>query len=573
MARLIPEILVDEIENKPERDVARALVEQLPNQVTVYHSYPWLRPDRNDRTGKVTLREGEADFLVLWPEFGMLVLEVKGGDIAYDSGSRRWFRRLPNGNERDIKDPFEQASRNMHVVVDAIGERAYRGKTPDFAYGYAVVFPDCRYEGNPPPGAQPAIILSSDDLSRLADRISRALRQWSRRDPPVEIAKEKLSEVKHAILPRFNLFPVLGRTIEEQEDALIRLTDEQMRLLDFLGENNRVAIEGVAGSGKTLLAKAQVQRFAERGLRTLFLCYNRTLAEWLREVLPDELRELVHVTHFHKLCADVCRRAGMEFRPPNGDAGNFWRHEAPELLWEALESLPDERYDAVVVDEGQDFHPDWWDPIQTIERDGEKGYLYVFYDPAQNLYNRSGVSIPSLGRPYRLPTNCRNTRSIAKTCAEIIGKPIETKPGTPKGLETKVIEVKDSAETIRYLDGRVKEWVKKQGLKPSQIAILSPFKRKNSSLATRDRLSGISITEDLDAWRAKGGILFSTIRSFKGLEADAVVMIDVVEPDSMPTFLRSDLYVGCSRAKHLLEIAGSVPPSKLFLDGGSTRER
>lgn len=573
MARLIPDIQIDEIENKPERDVARALVEQLPDRVTVYHSYPWLRPDRNDRTGKVTLREGEADFLVLWPELGLLVLEVKGGEISYDSESRRWARRLPNGNERDIEDPFEQAGRNMHVIVDAIGERVYGGRVPDFAYGYAVVFPDCRYEGNTPPGAQPVIVLSSDDLPRLADRIARALRQWSRRDPPVEISKEKLREVKQAILPRFNLFPMLGRTIEEQEERLIRLTDDQMRLLDFLGENSRVAIEGVAGSGKTLLAKAQVQRFAERGLRTLFLCYNKTLAEWLRDALPEEHRESICVTHFHKLCSDMCRVAGVEFRPPDGDVSVFWRHEAPELLWEALEALPEERYDAVVVDEGQDFHPDWWDPIQTIERDGENGYLYVFYDPAQNLYNESGVSIPSLGNPYRLPTNCRNTCSIAETCSEIIGRSIETRPGAPKGLETKVVEVEDPTKTIQHLNARVKEWVKRQGLASSQIAILSPFKRRNSSLATREHLSGISITEDLDAWRSDRGILFSTIRSFKGLEADVVVMIDVIAPDSMPTFLRSDLYVGCSRAKHVLEIVGSVSPSKLFLDGGATHER
>ena len=573
MARLIPEIRIDEIENKPERDVARVLVEQLPNQVTVYHSYPWLRPDRNDRTGKVTLREGEADFLVLWPELGLLVLEVKGGDIAHDSDSRRWYRRLPGGGERDIKDPFEQANRNMHVIVDAIAERAYGGRPPDFAYGYAVVFPDCGYEGNLPPGAQPAILMSSDDLPRMTDRISRAMRQWSRRDPPVPISKEKLREVKQAILPRFGLFPVLGRTIEEQEEKLIRLTDDQMRLLDFLGEHRRVAIEGVAGSGKTLLAKAQVQRFAERGLRTLFLCYNRTLAEWLGESLPDDHRELVHVVHFHKLCADVCRKTGVEFHPPDGDSTEFWRHEAPELLWEALELLPDERYDAVVVDEGQDFHPDWWDPIQTIEREGEQGNLYVFYDPAQNLYNESGVSIPSLGTPYRLPTNCRNTRSIAETCAGIIGRPIETRHGAPNGVETMIVEVGDGGETIRHLNARVKEWVKRQGVRSSQIAILSPFKKRNSTLATREHLSGISITEDLDAWRANRGVLYSTIRSFKGLESDVVVMIDVVEPDSIPTFLRSDLYVGCSRAKHVLEIVSTVAASKLFLDGGSPHER
>ena len=572
MARLVPDIQIDEIENKPERDVARALIEQLPNQVTVYHSYPWLRPDRNDRTGKVTLREGEADFLVLWPELGLLVLEVKGGEIGCEPDRRRWYRHLPNGGERDIKDPFEQANRNMHVIVDAIGERAYGGGSPDFAYGYAVVFPDCRYEGSPPPGAQPAILLSSDDLPRMVDRISRALRQWSRRDPPEQISKEKLREVKQAILPRFNLVPVLGRTIEEQEERLLRLTDDQIRLLEFLGSHRRVAIEGVAGSGKTLMAKAQAQRFAEQGKRTLFLCYNKALAEWLRDTASEESLGSIHVTHFHRLCADVCKKAGMAFRPPDGKVTEFWKHEAPELLWDALEVLPDERYDAIVVDEGQDFHPDWWDPIQAIESDEVNGFLYVFYDPAQNLYNESGVSIPSLGEPYRLPTNCRNTQAIAQTCAEIIGRPIETKPGAPMGVRTEVVEVENSDEVIRHLNDRIEEWIGRQAVHPSQMVVLSPFRRSKSSLSERSHLSGISIIEDLDSWKEDRGILYSTIRSFKGLEADIVVMIDVVEPGTISTFSRSDLYVGCSRAKHLLEILTTVPPSHLFERGGAIDE-
>ena len=572
MAHLIPNIHADEIENKPERDVARALVDELPDDVTVYHSYPWLRADRNDRTGKTTLRQGEADFLVLWPRLGLLVLEVKGGTIQYDSDSRRWFRRLSSWGERDIQDPFEQASRNMHVLVDTISKRACGGKRPDFAYGYAVVFPDCDYIGSTPPGSDPAIVLGARDLERISDRVAKALRQWSRRDPPKPIPRDEMRSIGQAILPRFNLMPVLGRTIEDQEEKLVRLTDEQIRLLEFLGSHRRVAIEGVAGSGKTLMAKAQAQRFAEQGKRTLFLCYNKALAEWLRDTASEESLGSIHVTHFHRLCADVCKKAGMAFRPPDGKVTEFWKHEAPELLWDALEVLPDERYDAIVVDEGQDFHPDWWDPIQAIESDEVNGFLYVFYDPAQNLYNESGVSIPSLGEPYRLPTNCRNTQAIAQTCAEIIGRPIETKPGAPLGVRTKVVEVENSDEVIRHLNDRIEEWIGRQAVHPSQMVVLSPFRRSKSSLSERSHLSGISIIEDLDSWKEDRGILYSTIRSFKGLEADIVVMIDVVEPGTISTFSRSDLYVGCSRAKHLLEILTTVPPSHLFERGGAIDE-
>ena len=91
-------------------------------------------------------------------------------------------------------------------------------------------------------------------------------------------------------------------------------------------------------------------------------------------------------------------------------------------------------------------------------------------------------------------------------------------------------------------------------LRPSQVAVLSPYKKDNSSLAGTDTLNGIPVVEDIDAWNRGEGILFSTVRSFKGLEADAVVIMDVMEPGSKLNFTRTDFYVACSRAKHLLAV-------------------
>ena len=369
MARLIPTIPVEQIEIKPERDVARVLVEQLPDNVIVYHSYPWLRPDRNNRTGKVTLQEGEADFLILWPDFGLLVLEVKGGDIHYQPEDHRWYRQLPNGNERDIKDPFKQASKSLHTLIDNIRDRAYPKKAELLTHGYAAIFPDVIYKGSTPPGSHPSILLSANHLPRIKDALQSAFKHWSRSLKPIPIPKEKLPAIKQVILPHFQLIPILFRTIEEQEDRIFRMTDEQMELLDFINVNKRAAIEGVAGSGKTLMAIAQAQRLASEGKHTLFLCYNRNLAEWLRSTLPPEFNESIEILNFHKLCLDYCRKAEIPFRPPQEKLSEFWNKTAPELLWESLELLQD-RFDAVVVDEGQDFIADWWEPIELINKEG-----------------------------------------------------------------------------------------------------------------------------------------------------------------------------------------------------------
>lgn len=553
MARLIPRVTIDEIALKPERDVARALIEQLPDECLVYHSYPWLRPERHDRTGKVTLREGETDFVVVLPSHGLLVLEVKGGEIIYDEQHRRWLRKLDSGSVKDIRDPFEQARRNTHFLKDRIAEMGFGGtKQLPFAYGYAVVFPDCEYQGPTPPGAEPAIILSANDLPYLDRRIPNVLKKWIPKAEPPRLEEKTLEAIQRAISPAFQLLPVLFRQIEEQEERLFRMTGEQMRLLDFLANRERAAIEGVAGSGKTLLARSQAQRFADINKRTLLVCYNKALAEWLRDSIPESYADRITVLHFHALCSEWCRKARVTFAPPSGDKDNFWKEEAAWLLVEAIEKLADQ-FDAVVVDEGQDFHAEWWLPIEQINAGEEQGVLYIFYDPAQNLFVDQDQSLPDLGTPFSLPTNCRNTRRIANTCGEIIGQEVPTRDDAPDGVEPRFVGSKSRGQERKAIQAVLDEWIRGGRLKMSQVAILSPNRYRNSVVAG---ITGarVPITEDLRDWADGRGVLFSSIRAFKGLEADAVILVDVGEPDKSPAFTRSDYYVACSRGKHLLVV-------------------
>ena len=553
MARLIPKVDIDEIAVKSERDTARCLVAQLPNDCIIYHSYPWLKTDRNDR-GNTTIKEGETDFVIILPSHGMLILEVKGGEITYDEDSRDWSRVLGNGRLKSIQDPFEQANRNTHYLENAIKRRGYQGANSlPFTYGYAVVFPDCEYKGPTPVGAEPAIIFSASDLPYLDRRITSALNQWSRRDNPRSLSSDDVKNITKAISPGFNLLPVLFRKLEEQEDKLFRLTNEQQNLLNFLGQKQRACIEGVAGSGKTMLAQAQAEKFADAGKTVLFICYNKNLAKWISDSIADEYKSLITVKHFHGLCADWIRKAGMSFTPPRQGANEFWQDEAADLLMDSIDMVP-EKYDAVIVDEGQDFYPNWWMPLEMINCAGDEGAMYIFYDPRQNLYVDQKGSLPAMGEAYNLPTNCRNTRSIAGKCSEILNVDIPTREEAPLGEKPTVLTLGLNYDVKKRVERYINEWVKNGNLKPSQIAILSPNKKERSSISDLNAAQGIKITEDIDAWREDKGVLFSTVKSFKGLEADAVLLIDIPEEEDTSFFKQSDYYVACSRAKHLLVV-------------------
>lgn len=556
MAKLIPHLEIADIQNKPERDVAAGLVSGLDETCLVFHSYPWLKPERHDRGKESFLVEGEADFLIFSPDFGLLDLEVKGGNISYDPATHRWFRLTDSGREIQISNPFEQGQRNIHALVDQILRREFR---PDeqlpCAFGFAVIFPDCEFTGPLPPGADSGILLTSKDLGFLGRRIPEIAKKWDRQSSRPRLGRSSVTRMIDGLSPTFRLLPILSRQVASQEDALIRLTDRQQEALIGLYANPRVLVQGVAGSGKTMLAMARAFRFAEEGRKTLFLCYNKGLADWLTALIPEKLGSSLSIYHFHSLCSEWCWTAGIKFNVPADDDGAFWRENAANLLDRAIDKISI-RFDAVVVDEAQDFFPNWWMPIELLNALAEEGSLYVFCDPAQNLFVNSELVLPELGVRYSLPTNCRNTRRIATTCGRIRAIEIAVRKEAPEGVDP-IIEVASSGDKQRAsCENQIREWLNSGKLKPNQIAVLSPRRQANSSLAGMKTLGGCPITDSLSEWKEGKGILHSTVRAFKGLEADALVVMDVGE--FSPVLTQADLYVACSRAKHLLTVLATA---------------
>jgi hypothetical protein len=117
----------------------------LPDPYTVLHHVPWVRTRADDRA-----RDGEADFVIVHPARGALVLEVKGGEMRYDAAEGQWRSPSRDGKEHRDKDPFAQARQACYDL------RAFAGDLPGWPrgwgpFGYAVCYQDAVFSSTPLP--------------------------------------------------------------------------------------------------------------------------------------------------------------------------------------------------------------------------------------------------------------------------------------------------------------------------------------------------------------------------------------------------------------------------------------
>lgn len=520
-----------------ERKVFDALAASLPNDWTVIHARRFVLP----AIGAHRAQECEVDFLILNPKRGYIGLEVKGGQqIGRDQ--QGWYSVDRQGRAHRIKDPGAQAQRATHLV------NRYLQHTPDFSnwtprFGWGVCFPDVTAAGPIDPGLPRNYVIDNVELRNAAANVDRVFDANGLAEGL--IPKAKIAAFLTALAPSFQLAPSLASRIDEESPALVQLTSEQMDVLDLFDEFPRVAIKGAAGTGKTLVAMEKARRLALAGKRVLFLCFNRPLAEFLASRADGFVVET-----FHRFASVLAKRAGIQFQVPKDNDDEFWSESAADLLLQALDAYPDERYDAVVVDEAQDFKPVWWIAVESLLRDKDSGVLYVFYDPNQQIYG--GGPAEELGlRSTMLKYNCRNTKKIASYSGKLVGLDPILKPGAPDGENIIIEECNDEGSVVDCVRKLLHEFVHSSNITTERIIILTTHRPELSPVWRAKKLGNITLV-GLDKKPNPNEVRFSTLHRFKGLEADIVILCDV--RPGQDTSASRHLYVATSRARHLLAI-------------------
>lgn len=553
MAKVYPERPPQSILDDPLRSAELRVflaLQQLPDKYRVFYSMHWQRHQED-----VGVREGEADFVIAHPDFGVIVLEVKGGGITFDAERGQWFSQSRDGEQHAIQDPLEQGRRSHYEIRRKL--EALPGWPPQrLNTWHAACFPDVNLRPGQflRPDLPREMVIDADDLKDSLATIKRVfLYCFGANYAEGAPGPERMQMIEGLLASSFEISTPLGIELEQEERKLVQLTEQQFWALSILGDRKRAAIAGCAGSGKTMLAVRKAQQFSALGMNVLLVCFNIALSVDLRRRLPAS----IDVYNFHELCRATAKRAGYTPRCTQ-DENELYSTILPEALLEAAETTG-RLYDAVIVDEGQDFQENYWIALESLLK--EDGHLYIFFDDNQNLYGGSeDFSGLITEPPFRLNQNCRNTQAIHTVVAKFHNKPESLFCFGPEGREPVNISYNGSDDLIRKLQRLIHRLVYEEGIATHELVILTPRGESRTRLVPGLKLGNFTLVNQAPNHPAE--IQATSVYKFKGLERKVVILGEI---DERWNYNRDMvMYVGCSRARtHLIFLIEENTPLQI----------
>lgn len=502
--------------------------------------------------------EGEADFVVIVPETGVLVIEIKSHQRLEILSDGRW--KLGN-DAPTTRDPFQQAREALYSLQDYLRKRNVELRSiPMLSCAW---FSHIRARTMLPtsPEWHDWQVLDSEDLNgdvraavlrtlaagteHLDDKIKYFSYGGVGPDTPM------VERIVSIVRPRIEMHVVPGDLRRARDAQLVTFIEEQYRALDAMADNHQVLFSGPAGSGKTLLALEAAQRETVNGARGRLLCFNRFLGKRLTSDTQESAG--LAVGTFHQ---ELLRLAGI--RPEQGSSSDFWERELPDRAIEALLDGGEELVsDFLIIDEIQDIAREpYLDVIDLMVEGGlEKGRLLMFGDFERQAIFESGDGRDLLRDRCqrltfsRLTANCRNLPRIGY----VVNTFSRLEPGwrpedfrrTDDGVDPTFVPYQAGddqsvqlVEAVRTLRG--------EGFDLNEIVVLSPVRSGSTAETTTDPWLRQVLSPADGTTARKGQLQHCTIHAFKGLEVPAVVVTDL-DRSLVPNF-ESLLYVGLTRA-------------------------
>lgn len=359
-------------------------------------------------------------------------------------------------------------------------------------------------------------------------------------------------------------------------------TEMQQMLMESISRNLRVRIEGIAGSGKSRMAIWEALRLSRLGKNVAIACYNDLLAADLEKTINNILAKdskiiknkygkdggvsfgRIDVNAYSVWCEKYAKAA--KILPKKGtDQNEYYENTLPHAFARAKKMLRNNKktreklfYDAVIIDEAQDFTSEWIDSIIELLQHAERGVVRIFYDPAQRLYglrngieNKQVTNMPVLV----LSKGLRNTKKILEWVRKNTGISLQCYANTVSGTSVKEIRYETETDLATQLIARTNELMQKYNLNASDIIVVSMHSKKSSSLK--------NFKNDLFAWNDTGTkrlikdkVNIVSVHRIKGLDANAAILFDIEKPENISKReeWKRRLLVAATRAKKLLTV-------------------
>ena len=531
MALLVPEGLSLNKLPKSERQFMRRMLPTLSDD--------WLMVPQHALT--TPARDFEADVVMVNQGYGVLVVEVKGGPFTIIDG--QWYTR---GERRKVSPP-KQARKAAYSLRKWLQEG--HGLLRDLNVQYALALVDVidlvELDGGLPAEIARDQLLLASDLSDPDEAIERAMATGERNH---RLEPGQVTAVVNALCPDVDF--VWDRQVRatHARASLNSITDDRTSTLATLDLNRHVVVSGPAGSGKTRLVCEWAARAVARKERTLLTCFNLAMAETLVDLVPEH--DLLTVMGVQRFMRTV---EGPPSLPIPADAGEDWWRIEP--FRRVLDHIGDVvvRFDTIVVDEGQDFGPLWFEALDALLDEEGRTRMLVVADPGQGIFDRD-FALPDARHDLvraELDVNCRNTRNIARLLRRFGGaRPAR---GVPEGDPIVHLACDDAAEVTAKVGYVVEAMLRRDGVDPENLIVLTGHTKLRDQIRA-DRPKGVAFTSWDD--RSDGGVVCETLHKLKGLERDVVVLATVDANLDDEKF-----YVAASRAVSRLIVIG--PPELL----------
>lgn len=552
--------------------------------------------------------EGEADFVVLIPGRGIVVIEAKSPEyVDYKDGEWR-LDRVPNPG----KSPFGQVDGSIRSLRGYLKNREVLTGTEPIARLVWFTSLDRHHFNNATPGDMQFFeweLAWRSDLQHPVKMIDNLLDEhdaWYSQNDAVEhdpsvMTPDHTEEIAAALLGDFAGGRSLADRKLERLDDERRLLKEQARVLEMIERNDHVYFDGPAGTGKSYLL-AQLAKRWSNDHRTLVTCWNMLMADELRDMLRG--RPGVVIDDLNSL---MLRLADLEENPVDADTDWYW-DELPELALAAVRANPSiGEYDAICVDEVQDIagFPKVLDLVFALAASGSASGTKLAFagDPRQQILRPSAAHVD----PYsvvreRVPDlthvalrrGLRQVSGLTESAEKLLSRQFGYRghrgSSTTDG-ELSIKQIQDADGASHALASALRDLLEHH--QPHDIVILSPFGARRSLvgqllaaehfskeerwLRERLRVTDDVTPVDLGAVDAAAGAIdierpapspspsmprvpqgrvrWGSIFKYKGLDAEAVILTDI--GDDGLAFVRGEgldwfdlLYVGLTRARY-----------------------